>query len=279
MPEGQGGGRGPGAFPGAHRGDSPGDKAREDFFSEAQELVDGLSRDLLALDELSRKGQTDPELVNDVFRAVHTLKGLAGLFGAARMSAISHELEDVLDDLRLGRIELTTRVLDLLFQSVELYGLLLNAEKGHAPEPSNEVDAMLVALSEAAHQRAGGAASPLAQYDLDANVLGVLTEYEEHRLRTNVQAGLSLYRIRVQFSLATIDSALDELKTKARPHGEIITYLPTGGGGDIESIELEILMASQAPLEALRLAVSGPNISLEEIKKRDLGAGSSGLPS
>jgi two-component system chemotaxis sensor kinase CheA len=268
MTEGQGGGR----------GESAADKAREDFFSEAQELVDGLSRDLLALDELSRKGQSDPELVNDVFRAVHTLKGLAGLFGAARMSAISHELEDVLDDLRLGRIELTTRVLDLLFQSVELYGLLLNAEKGHAPEPSNEVDAMLVALSEAAHQRAGGAASPLAQYDLDANVLGVLTEYEEHRLRTNVQAGLSLYRIRVQFSLATIDSALDELKTKARPHGEIITYLPTGGGGDIESIELEILMASQAPLEALRLAVSGPNIVLEEVKKRILGTSPSGAP-
>jgi two-component system, chemotaxis family, sensor kinase CheA len=266
--EGQGGGR----------GESPADKAREDFFSEAQELVDGLSRDLLALDELSRKSQSDPELVNDVFRAVHTLKGLAGLFGAARMSAISHELEDVLDDLRLGRIELTTRVLDLLFQSVELYGLLLSAERGQAPEPSNEVDAMLVALSEAAHQRAGGAASPLAQYDLDANVLGVLTEYEEHRLRTNVQSGLSLYRIRVQFSLATIDSALDELKTKARPHGEIITYLPTGGGGDIESIELEILMASQAPLDALRLAISGPNIVLEEVKKRVLAPSPSGAP-
>src|SRR3984957_13358479 len=258
---------------GGGRGDSPADKAREDFFSEAQELVDGLSRDLLILDERSRVGKSDPELVNDVFRAVHTLKGLAGLFGAARMSAISHELEDVLDDLRLGRIELTTRVLDLLFQSVELYGLLLNAEKGHAPEPSNEVDAMLVALSEAAHQRAGGAASPLAQYDLDANVLGVLTEYEEHRLRTNVQAGLSLYRIRVQFSLATIDSALDDLKAKARPHGEIITYLPTGGAGDIDTIELEILIASRADVLTLRGAISGLNVSIEEAAKREPSVG------
>src|SRR3984885_6525116 len=129
---------------GGGRGDTPADKAREDFFSEAQELVDGLSRDLLVLDERSAKGTTAPELVNDIFRAVHTLKGLAGLFGAARMTAVSHELEDVLDDLRLGRIELTARVLDLLFQSVELYGLLLSAERGHAPEPSNEVDAMLV---------------------------------------------------------------------------------------------------------------------------------------
>src|SRR5580692_11012563 len=194
MPEGQGGGRGPGAFPGAHRGESAADKAREDFFSEAQELVDGLSRDLLALDELSRKGQSDPELVNDVFRAVHTLKGLAGLFGAARMTALSHQLEDVLDDLRLGRIELTARVLDLLFQSVELYGLILSAEKGQAPEPSGEVESLLVALGEISQARAGGGPSPLSQYDLDPSILGVLTEYEEHRLRTNIQAGLSLYR-------------------------------------------------------------------------------------
>jgi two-component system chemotaxis sensor kinase CheA len=279
MAEGQGGGRGSGSpnHPSHTRADSPAEKAREDFFSEAQELVDGLSRDLLALDELSRKSQSDPELVNDVFRAVHTLKGLAGLFGAARMSAVSHELENVLDDLRLGRIELSARVLDLLFQSVELYGMLLGAERGQAPEPSGEVEALLVALGEAAHQRDGGTSSPLAHYDLDASILGVLTEYEEHRLRTNVQAGLSLFRIRVQFSLSTIDSALEELKSRARPHGEIITYLPTGGGGDIESIELEILLASQAPLEALKLAISGPNIALEEIKKR--GAAPSGAPS
>jgi two-component system, chemotaxis family, sensor kinase CheA len=280
MASGQGGGRGSGSptHPTHPRGDSPAEKAREDFFSEAQELVDGLSRDLLALDELSRKSQSDPELVNDVFRAVHTLKGLAGLFGAARMSAVSHELENVLDDLRLGRIELTARVLDLLFQSVELYGLLLGAERGLSPEPSGEVEALLVALGEAAHQREGSTASPLAHYDLDASILGVLTEYEEHRLRTNVQAGLSLFRIRVQFSLSTIDSALEELKSRARPHGEIITYLPTGGGGDIESIELEILLASQAPLEALKLAISGPNIAVEEIKKRTLGAAPSGAP-
>jgi two-component system chemotaxis sensor kinase CheA len=250
------------------RGESPADKAKEDFFSEAQELVDGLSRDLLVLDERSRKGESEPELVNDVFRAVHTLKGLAGLFGAARMTALSHQLEDVLDDLRLGRIELTARVLDLLFQSVELYGLILSAEKGQAPEPAGEVESLLVALGGISQARAGGGPSPLSQYDLDPSILGVLTEYEEHRLRTNIQAGLSLYRIRVLFSLATIDSELDNLKAKARPHGEIITYLPTGSGGETESIELEILLASQSTLEDLQLPISGPHTSIEEVAKR-----------
>jgi len=69
-----------------------GDKAREDFFSEAQEIIDALSGDLLRLEDLVRRGETDAELVNDLFRAVHTMKGLSGLFGVAIMSGLSHEL-------------------------------------------------------------------------------------------------------------------------------------------------------------------------------------------
>jgi two-component system chemotaxis sensor kinase CheA len=254
---------------GGGRGESAGDKAREEFFSEAQEIVDGLSRDLLALDDVCRRGGSDAELVNDVFRAVHTLKGLSGLFGAAMMSGLSHELENLLDDLRLGRIELTSQVLDLLFQSVELYGRILAAAKGDAPEPAPEVKALLAALGQVAQQKGGGGGSVVAQYELDPGLLGVLTEYEEHRLRTNLQAGLSLYRMRVQFQLATIDSALDDLKAKTRPHGEIITFLPTGEGGDAESVELEILVASRENLGVLRGAVAGPNISVEEVRRRD----------
>src|ERR1017187_8728953 len=120
------------------------DKAREEFFSEAQELVDGLGRDLLALDEGLRAGRVDPELINDVCRAVHTLKGLSGLFGATRMAGLSHELEDVLDDLRLGRVELSPGVLDMLFQAVTLYGRILAVESGEGEEPAPAGEQLLV---------------------------------------------------------------------------------------------------------------------------------------
>lgn len=264
--------------PAGGRGESAGDKAREEFFSEAQEIVDGLSRDLLALDETNQRGGSDAELVNDVFRAVHTLKGLSGLFGAAMMSGLSHELENLLDDLRLGRIELSAQVLDLLFQSVELYGRILAAAKGDGAEPAAEVKALLSALGQVAAQKGGGGGSIVAQYELDPGLLGVLTEYEEHRLRQNLQSGLSLYRMRVQFQLATIDSALDELKAKTRPHGEIITFLPTGEGTDAETVELEILVASRESLDVLRPAVAGPNVSVEEVRRREV-SGSEGAPS
>jgi two-component system chemotaxis sensor kinase CheA len=252
---------------GGGRGDAS-DKARDEFFSEAQELVDGLGRDLLALDEGLKKGGVDPELINDVFRGVHTLKGLAGLFGATRMAGMSHELEDVLDDLRLGRIDVTPALLDLLFQAVSLYARLLSAESGHTPEPEREVEQLLLMLGQVSQRHSGGAAGAAAQYELDPGLLGVLTEYEEHRLRSNIQQGLALYRIHVRFSLATIDMALDELKAQAKPYGEIITYLPTGSGANVEAIELEIIMASRASAEILRGAIVGPNVFIEEVARR-----------
>jgi len=255
------------------------EKAREDFLSEAQELVDGLSRDLVVLDQHSRTGDVDPELVNDLFRAIHTLKGLAGLFGAARMAAVSHELEELLDDLRLGRVPLGVKVVDLLFRGVELYGLLLLSEKGEAPEPTKVVEEFLFSLGELIHQGVPGAAGQVAQYELDSSILGVLTEYEEHRLRTNMKAGVSLYRIHVNLELTTIDTVLDDIKAAARPFGEIITYLPSGTGSDADHIALDILMASHAELDALRGAFRGLDVAIEAVKKRGgAAAGSGSLP-
>src|SRR6185369_13645939 len=245
-----------------------GDKARDEFFSEAHEIIEGLSRDLLHLDDGRGKGPADPELVNNVFRAVHTLKGLAGLFGAARMSALSHELENVLDDLRLGKIELTQHVVDLLFRGVNIYGRILAVEKGLRTDSLQDIDQFLRELGDLSEVGGGEIPEPSAYYELDPGLLAVLTEYEEHRLRTNIEQGQSLFRLRVRFELATIDEALNSLKLRAKPHGEIITYLPTGEGADADSIELDILMASQAKLDVLRSLLGDDRTKIEEVPRR-----------
>ncbi|CAN5617012.1 chemotaxis protein CheA [soil metagenome] len=250
------------------RGDGPADKAREEFFSEAQELVDGLGRDVLALDQAVKDERSDPELVNDVFRAVHTLKGLAGMFGATLMTGVSHELEDVLDELRLGRMQATPKVLDVIFRACELYGHILAAERGDAAPPQLEVEALLVAIGEIANRGPAIAGSPVAQYELDPGLLGVLTEYEEHRLRSSIQSGLGLYKLRVQFPLATIDTALEDLKANAKPLGEIITYLPTGSAGSADAIELEVLMASAEPFAILTRELGNAMTVVEEVPRR-----------
>lgn len=243
------------------------DKARDEFFSEAQELVESLSRNLLALDAAQKGGTQDPALVNEAFRAVHTLKGLAGLFGAKRMNTLSHRLEDVLDGLRLGRMPLTPELLDLLFMAVELYGHVLTVEKERSDEQIPALDDFISRIDRLGSAEPVGQ-SPLAAFDLDPGMLAVLTEYEEHRLRTNIEQGQSLYRIRVQFDLATIDKALEEIKTKAKPFGEVITYLPTGETTSIDTIELDLLLASGAEMVELESALGAENVVIEQIPRR-----------
>lgn len=243
-----------------------GDKAREDFFSEAQEIVESLSRDLLLLDQAASTGTPDPDLVNEVFRHVHTLKGLCGLFNAMRLGTLSHELENLLDDLRMGRIALEARFLDLLFRSVEMYGRLLAAEKEGTASGVEDFDAFMLEIQKAGVRRAQN--EPTMVYDLDPGMLSVLTEYEEHRLRNNIQRGLKLYRVRVVFELATIDAGLESLKARLKAFGEILTYLPTGGVVDLDSIEIDILIASAESLEVLRTETAGAGLSIDEIPKR-----------
>ena len=242
------------------------DKARDDFYSEAQEIIESLSRNLLALDESAKAGRTDPSLINEGFRAVHTLKGLAGLFGATRMGNLSHKLEDLLDDLRLGRRETTSDLLDVLFLGVEVYHQILAADKEGSDEPLPALDDLhrkLAALSGTTSAKTGG----MGAYDLDPGMLAVLTEYEEHRLRVNLEQGLNLFRLRVQFDLNTIDKALEDIKERAKLHGEIITYLPTGETGAGDTIELDLLMASSTTLAELVGALGADNLVIEEIPR------------
>jgi two-component system chemotaxis sensor kinase CheA len=247
------------------------ERAREEFFSEAQEIVDVLARDLLFLDEALRRNAVEPDAVNDLFRGVHTLKGLAGLFGLERLSRLTHELENKLDELRLGKLELSAGVLDRLFRAVELIGRLLAAARLQGRDDDPELEPFLAEL-----QRKD--APPvvrdpgLGDYALEPSLVSVLTEYEEHRLRTNIQNGSPLYRLRARFPLLTIDKGLDELKSRARPLGEIITYLPTGSSGDDDSLELDILLASSAPLEQVRQRLEGPGISVAEIPRTGASA-------
>lgn len=244
----------------------PTDRAREEFLSEVQEIIETFSNNLLSLDGALKSGKTTAPLVNEAFRAVHTLKGLSGLFGAAKLGELSHHLEDLLDALRLGRMPLDPNVLDLLFNSVEVYGRLLKKETTPSALEETGLESFLSKL-----QALGGAKveepSPIGGYDLDPGLLAVLTEYEEHRLRANIEEQKRLYRLRAKLDLLTIDTELEQIKEGAKNQGEIITYLPTGAATSGNSIELDILMASDVDLAVLSEALGRDNISIEEIAR------------
>ena len=246
------------------------ERARAEFLSEAEEVVETLGRDLLVLDESVRSGVVDPDVVNDIFRGVHTLKGLASLFGATKLATLSHELETLLDALRLGKVDLDRRTIDHLYRAVEVYQHLLIAEKDGKTEPNADLDELLASLK--GDKKPETRHPELEEVDIDPSIFAVLTEYEEHRLRVNVTTGVPILRLRVNFELATIDESLDKLKAAAKPHGEIITYLPTGAGADADSIELDILLASRSHASELATLLSPLGAEVTQIARRTASA-------
>jgi two-component system chemotaxis sensor kinase CheA len=85
------------------------DKFRETFREEAEELLSQLEDVLLELETRP----DDSELVNAAFRAVHTIKGSAGMFGFEKAGRFTHDLENLLDACRAGLRAVDSRVIDL----------------------------------------------------------------------------------------------------------------------------------------------------------------------
>ncbi|HEY3351852.1 MAG TPA: chemotaxis protein CheA [Polyangia bacterium] len=244
------------------------EKALREFLSEAQEIVEAFNRDLLQLDEGRAQNRYDPAVLNEAFRAVHSLKGLAGLFGLARMTNLSHNLENLLDSLRLGRVTVTSEILDLLFEAVELYNRIIRETDAGAPGDSRDVDDLILRTDRAALQTPRTEDDGLAAYDLDPGILSVLTEYEEHRLRENIRAGCPLLRIHAAFDLATIDKALEELQARLKPVGEVITYLPSSEGSDEQRIDLDVILGAKLGVAEVSAAVSGLGVEVIPVPRR-----------
>lgn len=93
------------------------------FLQESRELLDGAERDLLSL---SRMPDDPLDRVNAVFRAAHTIKGSAGLFGLDSVVAFTHDVESVLDRARGGLLTIDPPLIDLLLACVDYIRALLD---------------------------------------------------------------------------------------------------------------------------------------------------------
>src|ERR1700738_5411783 len=86
------------------------------FFEESFEALDGMEAALLALDV----GAPAPEGINSIFRVAHSIKGGAGMFGFKDVASFTHTLETLLDEMRSGRMQVTTYIADQLRLSVDV---------------------------------------------------------------------------------------------------------------------------------------------------------------
>lgn len=92
----------------------------ESFIVETGELFDDLDNKLLDLEH----NYKDEALVNDIFRAVHTIKGSAGFLSLEQLNQLTHHFEDVLNQLRRGGLEFHSDMLDIMFEAFDLMKVL-----------------------------------------------------------------------------------------------------------------------------------------------------------
>ncbi len=124
------------------------------FVTEARELLDAAVQGLLALE----RTPGDADLINRVFRSVHTLKGNAGFFEFRAIGLAVHAGEDLLDAVRDGRLALGGEMVDALFAMCDtVLGWIAEIESRGTLDPRHDADARELARTLAAHGVDGGA--------------------------------------------------------------------------------------------------------------------------
>jgi two-component system chemotaxis sensor kinase CheA len=241
-------------------------KGLSDFVAEAAEILDALSRDLATIDR--RRGQRiEPELVNGIFRSAHSLKGLAAMSGEQRIAQLAHHTEDLLDRLRLGRLELTDKVVDALLESLDAFQAVLGeaARRERTEDATARAEAVSEKLARISDTAVLAEDDALDQLELDAQVRNVLTEYEEHRLRENLREGLGVWKVRAVFDLSNFDHGLARLNSRLKALGEVISTLPSADPGDGTGIAFDIIFGGKTHAEQLRAALVGMPASLHTL--------------
>jgi two-component system chemotaxis sensor kinase CheA len=118
----------------------------QDFITEANEHLDEMESCLLQLE----KAPDDKEVMNDIFRAIHTIKGASQFVGLPRISELSHKMENLLDLLRQGEKKLNQDITDTLIDTKDRLAKLTKELELNQEEDSEIEDLLerIVALSE-----------------------------------------------------------------------------------------------------------------------------------
>lgn len=242
--------------------------SRRDFILEAEELIEEAERLAIEIQENLEKG-LNPDTVNALFRQIHTLKGLSGLFQLKSISDMSHVFEYLLDDLRLGRIDISEDVVEFILKNIDaLKALITNVEQESLPDVSSYVRDIEAFRSTHFTKQEEVKLEGL----IEQSILSVLSQYEESRLKTNIREGKGVYYMDVAFPLMTFDTALKELSEKIKSIGELIATMPTQTDLPPDSIGFRLLFASlRSKEELISAGIEARTILNPEKQRSDTG--------
>ncbi len=225
------------------------DDALATFFAESRDMLTQIEDTLLALES----DPSDRENINALFRAAHTIKGSAGLFGLDRVVAFTHQVESVLDKVRNGELQVDLSLSDVLLKSSDVIAALLTEAESKTDDDSE-----------------------LAQLDVQANaVLDLLAQYLGRKVEmgagkreaaaeeTRGSAGSAgVWHISMRFGENTFRNGFDPLS--------VISYLSNlGEVKTLITVEQHVPLLETLDPEScylgfeLRLATTAPKSEIE----------------
>ena len=120
------------------------DDLMREFLTESNENLSRLNQKIVEIE----KSPDDMEILNSIFRTIHTIKGTCGFLGLERLGSVAHAAESVLDQARDGRLAMDPRTVTLVLAAVDLITSILEGIEQTEEEPTGD-DAELIGRLEA----------------------------------------------------------------------------------------------------------------------------------
>ncbi len=250
----------------------------EIFIDESKEHLQTLNDQVLIMEQ-------DPEnidTVNEIFRAAHSLKGMAGTMGFKRMQRLTHDMENVFSEIRNGKMSVTPDIVDIVFKCLDaLEGYLTNIQESadEGTEDNEEViqllnDALKGASSEAAPAKEAAPAAEAAKPQETAEdgdkrkfLKLPIADFEQNAMKEAISNGMNVYGVTVYIQdTCILKAARAFLVFKGvESVGEIIKSEPSVQDIEDEKFDFDFSMfiISDKPAEQVQKVIS--NVS--EIKE------------
>ena len=116
----------------------------EIFLDETKEHLESLNTQILNLEQEPE----DADTINEIFRAAHSLKGMAGTMGYKRMQTLTHDMENVFSEIRNGTMKVNSNLIDTLFQCLDALEEYTNNIQETADEGTNDNQQLINQLNE-----------------------------------------------------------------------------------------------------------------------------------
>ncbi|MHA7634497.1 chemotaxis protein CheA [Corallococcus sp. M7] len=240
------------------------------YLAEADELLASAQKDLLAVEEAVRKGQAQPRAVRELFRALHTLKGLSAMVDVEPVVSLAHWMEASLRlaDQAGGRLpESSVEPLVEGLRAIELRVRQLGAGKTASPAPANLLE-RLEALGPQVRDAAPKRDRPV-KLDAEASFASRLAPSEREQLEGGLAGGQRALRLDFVPSSERAAKGLNinTVRERVAKLADIVKVLPLSGaaaGG--ASLAFALLLITRVEDAVLLDAVGGPPATVRSLE-------------